>query len=131
MSLKTIGLCVAVMLGATSAAQAFVAPNGFVVQATANGNFQVMNRGGMSSPNAWCGAGAYAMGVLGVQPGTRVFRVSQPPAPRGANVEFSLSSAGAASSTGMATLGGSGDGSMSAVAARNLCNTISAPGVRR
>lgn len=131
MTLKKICLCVALTLGASSAAQAFVAPNGFTVQRTANGNFQVMNRGGMSSPNAWCGAGAYAMGVLGVQPGTPVFRISPPPAPRGANVEFSLSSAGAASSTGMATLGGSGNGSMTAVAARNLCNTIAAPGMRR
>ncbi len=131
MTLKKICLCVALTLGASSAAQAFVAPNGFTVQRLANGNFQVMNRGGMSSPNAWCGAGAYAMGVLGVPPGTPVFRISPPPAPRGANVEFSLSSAGAASSTGMATLGGSGNGSMSAVAARNLCNTLTGPAMRR
>jgi hypothetical protein len=131
MVMKRLGLSAALVIGLATGAQAFVAPNGFVVQATGSGNFQVMNRGGISSDNAWCAAGAYAMGVLGVSPGTQIYRVSPPPAPRGANIEFSLSSVGAATSTGMSTIGGSGGGGMSAAAARNICNVVTSGGRRR
>lgn len=118
-------------LFAVGSAHAYTAPNGFQVRNLPNGNFQVMNRGGISASNAWCAAGDFAMGVLGVAPGTPVYRVSQPPPPRGANIEFSLSSAGAATSTGMNTIGGGGGASMPAVAGRNMCNLLSAPGGRR
>ena len=128
---KALLLSLGLALASAGTAEAFVARNGFVVQGAGSGQFQVMNRGGISAANAWCAAGDYAMGVLGVAPATPVFRVSEPPTPRGANIVFSLNGAGAASSTGLATIGGSGGASMTAVAARNMCNALMAPGGRR
>ena len=128
--MKRLGFAVlaAVALSA-GAAQAYAARNGFQVQRLSNGNFQVMNRGGLSAPAAWCAAGDYAMAVLGVEPGTAIWRISEPPRPRAANIEFSLSSVGAATSTGIATLGGNG-ASMAAISARNLCAMFNLPGMR-
>lgn len=128
--MKRLGFAVlaAVVLSA-GAAQAYAARNGFQVQRLGDGNFQVMSRGGLSAPAAWCAAGDYAMSVLGVQPGTAIWRISEPPRPRAANIEFSLSSVGAATWTGMATLGGNG-ASMTAAAARNLCGIFNMPGMR-
>jgi hypothetical protein len=130
--MKAIGFAlVAALTVSAGAAQAYSAINGFTVNRLSNGNFAVMNRGGLSAANAWCAAGDYVMSVLGVHPSTLVWRISEPPRPRGANIEFSLSSAGAASSTGIATLGGNGSASMVAVSARNMCLGLNAPGFRR
>lgn len=129
MTMRYVGLAVAAVLMLASAAQAYSARNGFTVQALPDGNFQVMNRGGLSAQNAWCAAGDYAMAVLGVNPSTPIWRISEPPRPRGANVVFSLSPVGAATSTGMATLGGGG-ASIVAVSARNMCGLLNLPGAR-
>lgn len=129
--MKNFGFAVlAAVLLSAGAAEAYVARNGFVVQQLSNGTFQVVSRGGLSAPNAWCAAGDYAIAVLGVHPGTSIWRMSEPPRPRGAAIAFSLSSTGAATSTGMATLGGNG-ASMVAAAAQNLCSMVNSPGFRR
>jgi hypothetical protein len=113
----------------TSAAEAYSARNGFIVQALPGGMFQVLNRGGLSAQNAWCAAGDYAMSVLGVQPGTLIWRVSEPPRPRGASIVFSLSPEGAATSTGLITLG-QGGAAITAVTARNMCTLVNGRGLR-
>ncbi len=123
-------LAIICLLAAAGAAQAYSAVNGFTVQPLAGGTFEVQSRGGLSAQNAWCAAGDYAISVLGVNPSTAIWRMSEPPRPRGASIVFSLSPAGAASSTGMATLGGNG-ASMVAAAARNLCMLTMTPGFRR
>jgi len=128
--MKRLGFAVLAALALSAGgADAYAARNGFQVQRLSNGNFQVMNRGGLSAPAAWCAAGDYAMAVLGVEPGTAIWRISEPPRPRAANIEFSLSSVGAATSTGIATLGGNG-ASMAAISARNLCAMFNLPGMR-
>jgi hypothetical protein len=130
MRLHSLVLSALLAIGVAGSAEAYSARNGFNVQSMSNGNFQVMNKGGLSDQNAWCAAGDFAMSVMGVPPGALIYRVSPPPRPRGANIEFSMSAAGAASSTGLATLGGNGTGSMSAVAARNMCNVVMSPNRR-
>ena len=115
-------LAFAVMLALAGTAAAFRAPNGFVVQDLGNGQFEVQSRGGLSDANAWCAAGSYAQRVLGMNTG-QIWRISPSPRPAGAGITFSTSSQGAASSTGMATIGGSG-GSMSVPAAQSICNTL-------
>lgn len=123
-------LVVACFLAGSSAANAYSSVNGFTVQPTSGGNFEVQSRGGLSAQNAWCAAGDFAISVLGVNPSTAIWRISEPPRPRGASIVFSLSPVGAATSTGMATLGGGG-AAMSAAAARNLCTLLMTPGFRR
>lgn len=113
-----------------TAAQAFRAVNAFTVQKTPDGNMEVLSRGGLSAANAWCAVGDYARSVLGVAPTTLIWRLSEPPRPQGASIVFSLSSQGAASTTGLNQLGGNG-ASMNAAAARNMCNAVSIPGRRR
>jgi hypothetical protein len=69
----------------------------------------------------WCAAGAYANSRLNAASTARIYRISPPPRRAGQGVTFSMNPAGAANSTGLATIGGSSDGSMSVASARQQC----------
>jgi hypothetical protein len=105
-------------------ALAWTAQNQFQVRDVGNGRFEVQSRGGLSDANAWCAAGDFAIRRLGVSGSTRVWRISPPPRPRGKGITFSLSPDGAAGSTGLATVGGAGNGSRSAISAQGLCANL-------
>ncbi len=119
---RLASLAVFAALALALPASAFVATNRYVVKDVGGGRFEVQSRGGLSDANAWCAAGDYAGRVLGHNTG-RIWRISPPPRRSGRGITFSMSSAGAAGSTGMATVGGS-DGSMTVSAARSICNTV-------
>lgn len=119
---RLLVLALAAALAAASPAAAFVATNGFVVQDVGGGRFEVRPRGQLSDANAWCAAGDYAGRVLGRNTGT-IWRISPPPRRSGQGITFSMSPQGAASSTGLATIGGSG-GSKSVSSAQSLCLTV-------
>lgn len=116
---RLLAPALAAALVAATPAAAFVATNGFVVQDVGGGRFEVRPRGQLSDANAWCAAGDYAGRVLGRNTGT-IWRISPPPRRSGQGITFSMSSQGAASSTGLATIGGSG-GSKSVSSAQSLC----------
>lgn len=120
----------AATLTIASPAAAWLAQNGYVVQSRGNGQFEVRPKGGLSDANAWCAAGDFASRQLGAG-NAPVYRISPPPRPRGQGIVFSMSPAGAASSTGLMTVGGAGGGSKSASSAQNLCNTLRPDRMRR
>jgi hypothetical protein len=105
---------------AAGPASAFMAQNDFTVRTLEGGRFEVRPRGQLSATDAWCAAGDYAIRLLNVPRGTQIWRISEPPRRSGQSIVFSLSSEGAASSTGLVNLGGSG-ASMSASHAQSLC----------
>lgn len=120
----------AASLGLASPAAAWLAQNGYVVQNRGNGTFEVRPKGGLSDANAWCAAGDFATRQLGAG-NAMVYRISPPPRPRGQGITFSMSPAGAASSTGLMTIGGAGGGAKSASSAQNLCNSLRPDRMRR
>ena len=85
----------------TSPAQAYVAFNNFTIREIAPGRFEVYPRGGLNPIDAWCAVGDYVMTVLSLPPATPIWRLSEPPRPRGASILFSLSAEGAASDSGL------------------------------
>lgn len=99
----------------------FLAQNRFTVQPLDSVRFQVLPRGQLGVSDAWCAAGDYVIRGLGLSGNTPIWRISNVPRRSGQSMTFSLSSSGAAGSTGLMQLGGTGDGSMSAVAAQQLC----------
>jgi hypothetical protein len=121
LSLAAPFLAAAMLLSAP--AHAFVAPNRLPVQPTGSDptTFTVGFRGNANGDvDFWCAAGAYANSQLRAASTARIYRISPPPRRAGQGITFSMNSAGAASSTGLATLGGSG-GSMTVAAARQQC----------
>jgi hypothetical protein len=102
---------------------AFTAPNQLRVVAAGPDTFEVQFRAtARGDIDYWCAAGAYAKSQLRAGSTTPIYRISPPPRRAGQGVTFSMNPAGAASSTGLNTVGGSGGGSMSVAAARNQCN---------
>lgn len=120
MTLRTrlMPLLLAAGLAATPAV-AFQAQNNFTVRQLDNTRFEVLSRGGLSATDAWCAAGDFVIRALRQPRNTPIWRISEPPRPRGQSIVFSLSSAGAASSNGLATFGGSL--SVTASHGQNLC----------
>lgn len=101
---------------------AFTAPNQLSVVATGPDSFEVQFRASARGDiDYWCAAGAYANSRLRASSTAPIYRISPPPRRAGQGVTFSMNSAGAASSTGLNTVGGSGGGSMTVAAARNQC----------
>lgn len=119
-TLLSPALVLAALLAVPTPAAAWLASNGYVVNDVGNGQFEVKPKGQLSDQNAWCAAGDYAMRRLGYN--GPVWRISPPPRRAGKGIVFSTSSAGAAGTTGMATIGGGG--SMGAAAAQSICNTL-------
>jgi hypothetical protein len=115
-------LAAALLLAAP--AHAFVAPNRLPVQPTGSDptTFTVSYRGTANGDiDFWCAAGAYANSQLRASSTARIYRISPPPRRAGQGITFSMNPAGAAGSTGLATIGGSSDGSMTVAAARQQC----------
>jgi hypothetical protein len=104
-------------------ALAFTAPNRLPVRPSASdpATFTVgYNGNARGDVDFWCAAGAYANSRLNAATTARIFRISPPPRRSGQGITFSMNPAGAAGSTGLATIGGS-DGSMTVAAARQQC----------
>ncbi|WP_050930254.1 hypothetical protein [Aestuariivita boseongensis] len=74
--MKNAALC-AVIAGILlpTSALAFRAQNTLKVNPEGQGQFEVIQRGGVSPGDIWCAAGDYAMRVLGVQGTQRVYLV--------------------------------------------------------
>ena len=98
----------------------FLAENRLVVVPGPGGTFSVPFRGESGASAFWCAAGDYVIRELNLPRGTRIYRTSEPPRRSGEGIAFSLSPAGAASSTGLATFGTRS--SLSASHARFLCD---------
>ncbi|RVW00001.1 hypothetical protein EKE94_02130 [Mesobaculum littorinae] len=112
----------ATVLAATPALAGFQAENALYVEPAGNTSFDVPYRGGRAgASDFWCAAGDYVIRGLNAAPGTRIWRVSEPPRRSGQGIRFSLSPDGAASRSGLLTLFGQGDASLSAAHARALC----------
>jgi hypothetical protein len=105
-------------------ALAFVAPNRLPVQPTGSdpATFTVGFLGNANGDlDFWCAAGSYANSQLNAASTARIYRISPPPRRAGQGITFSMNPAGAASSTGLATVGGRQDGSMTVASARQQC----------
>jgi hypothetical protein len=120
MALRNILLSAAlgVGLGILPVAAA-ITQNGYVVRQIDSERFEVLPRGGLSATEAWCAAGDFVISFLRQPRATEIWRISEPPRGRNQSIVFSLSSAGAASSTGLSTSGGGA--SFSASHGENLC----------
>ncbi len=117
--MRRIALLLALTL--SSPASAYIAQNGLVAEPQGPGDFTVPYRGKSAPADFWCTAGDYVIRGLNQPPSTRIWRLSEPPRRAGEGIRFSLSPDGAAGSTGIATLIGRKDGSLSAGAAQAFC----------
>ena len=105
-----------------SPALAFQSQNNFTVRQIDSQRFEVKSRGGLGASDAWCAAGDFVISGLRLPRGTTVWRISEPPRPRGQSIVFSLSSDGAASTTGL--VGSSRDSSLSASHGEAMCQSL-------
>jgi hypothetical protein len=123
MTLRSILAPAALALGLlANPASAFLAQNDFTVRPLDNGRFEVRPRGKLGVSDAWCAAGDYVIRLLDLPRSTMIWRISEPPRRSGESIVFSLSSQGAASSTGLVGIGSSG-AAVSASHAQALCQT--------
>lgn len=106
---------------ATTPALAFQSQNNFTVRQIDSNSFEVKSRGGLGNSDAWCAAGDFVIRGLRQPRTAQVWRISEPPRRSGQGIIFSLSSQGAASTTGLV---GSGGSSLSASHAQSLCQTL-------
>lgn len=102
-------------------ALAFQAQNSFTVRQIDSQRFEVRSRGGLGNSDAWCAAGDFVIRGLRLPPSTQVWRISEPPRRSGQGIVFSLSSQGAASTTGLV---GSSGASVSASHGQSLCRSL-------
>ncbi len=103
-------------------AHAFIASNRLSVQSTGPDSFDVAFRGTATGDiDYWCAAGEFADRQLRAPATAVIYRISPPPRRAGQGISFSMNSAGAASSTGLNTIGGSSGGGMTVASARNQC----------
>jgi hypothetical protein len=122
MTLRRKFLSVLLSIGlAASPALAFQAQNNFTVRQIDSQRFEVRSRGGLGNSDAWCAAGDFVIRGLRMPRTTQVWRISEPPRKSGQGIVFSLSSQGAASTTGLV---GSGGASVSASHGQSLCQTL-------
>ncbi len=87
------GLIVTLVLA--TPAQAYLARNGMVVEATGPGSFEVPWSGQSGAPAFWCAAGDYVTRGLGLSGSTRIYRYDPPVRSRGAGIRFGLDPRGA------------------------------------
>ncbi len=116
-------LILAVMAAAVLApgpAAAYVAWNNFTILRIGADRFEVLPRGGLNAIDGWCAVGDYVITVLSLDPATPIWRISEPPRPRGASIVFSLGAEGAASANGLMQIGSSHVW-LTAAAARAFC----------
>jgi hypothetical protein len=120
--LSLLSVTVAGALARAAPAWSYVAANGLLVQADGEGTFNVPFRGLSGDTDFWCAAGDYVNNFLGMPGGTRIFRLSEPPRPRGQGIRCSLSAEGASEQSGLAIFSSDGPkGSVSASMAYALC----------
>ena len=120
LSLLSVTLAGALALAAP--AWSYVAANGLVVQPDGEGTFNVPFMGLSGDTDFWCAAGDYVNNFLGMPGGTRIYRLSEPPRPRGQGIRFSLSPEGASARTGLSVFSADGpQNSVSAAMAFALC----------
>lgn len=105
-------------------ASAYVAQNGYVVKSDDAGGVMVMPKGRLGVADAWCAAGDFTIRVLSMPGTTRIWRITPVPRTKGEPMHFSFSPEGAETDTGMLTVGGPQDGSMSATLAQQICWTV-------
>ncbi len=117
---KLLSVVLAVGLAATPAL-AFQSQNNFTVRQIDSTRFEVRSRGGLGASDAWCAAGDFVIRGLRLPRQTTIWRISEPPRPSGQGIVFSLSSQGAASTTGLA---GSGGSSVTASHGQAMCQTL-------
>lgn len=109
---------------AASPAAAFQSDNNFTVRQLDQNRFEVLSRGGLGNSDAWCAAGDFVIRGLRLSRNTQIWRISEPPRRSGQSIVFSLSSDGAASSTGLADFGGGA--SVSAGHGQSICSSLRA-----
>ena len=102
-----------------TAAPAWIAQNGLVVEPSGGSDFAVPYRGKSGARDFWCAAGDYVIRELDQPPGTRIYRTSSPPRRSGQGIRFSLSTEGA-TRPGLFMI--FGETSVSAAHARSLCD---------
>jgi hypothetical protein len=120
---RVIPLLLAAGLAAWPAA-AWQSDNSFTVRQLDQNRFEVLSRGGLGASDAWCAAGDFVVRGLRLSRSTQIWRISEPPRRSGESIVFSLSSKGAASSTGLASFGGGS--SLSAGHGQNICSSLRA-----
>lgn len=76
---------------APTAAPAWIAQNGLVVDASGGAEFSVPYRGKSGARDFWCAAGDYVIRELGRSSATVIYRTSSPPRRSGQGIRFSLS----------------------------------------
>jgi hypothetical protein len=103
-----------------SPASAYLTQNNLHVTQVSESQFMVKASPGMGAPSSWCAAGDFAIRRLHVAPDTPIWRISEPPRPRGEGVMFSLDPNGAATRSGLLRLNET-DASVSAGFAQELC----------
>lgn len=118
---RLLPLLLAAGLAATPAA-AWQSTNNFTVRQLDSNRFEVLSRGGLGNSDAWCAAGDFVIRGLRLPRDTQIWRISEPPRRSGQSIVFSLSSTGAASSTGLASFGGGA--SVSANHGQNICESL-------
>ena len=118
--MRLLSLLAAAAVAVASPAAAYIAGNGLLVRAEADGSFVVLGSPGQGPAESWCAAGDYVI-ASGMPTNTRIWRLSEPPRRQGESVRFGLSPEGAASKTGLFILG-SKDASLSAIHAAQLCH---------
>lgn len=112
----------AALWAAAGPATAYVAANGLLVRPETAETFIVPFSGLSGDVDFWCAAGDYVNSFLGLPGGTRIYRLSEPPRPRGDGIRFSLQPDGSASRTGLSVFSADGpQNSVSAAMARALC----------
>ena len=104
---------------AASPALAWQSQNNFTVRQLDNNRFEVLSRGGLSESDAWCAAGDFVRRGLRMPGTTLIWRISEPPRRSGQSIVFSLTSDGAASTSGLASFGGGV--AVTASHGQNLC----------
>jgi hypothetical protein len=120
MKLRTALLSSALAVGlAAFPVTAATTENGYIVRQIDGERFEVLPKGGLSATDAWCAAGDFVIRFLRQPRATKIWRISEPPRGRNQSIVFSLSSEGAASTTGLSTSGGGA--SISASHGQDLC----------
>lgn len=87
----------------------FTAANGLAVYPSEAG-FAVPYRGLSGPTDFWCAASDFAIRALGQSGDTLIYRTSALPRPSGEGMAFSLNPQASVGKTGLALLGGNGDG---------------------
>ena len=123
MTLRSMFLSAVMTVGlAATPVAAFNSQNNFNVRRIDNVRFEVRPRGGLGASDAWCAASDFVIRSLGLPRTTQIWRISEPPQRSGQSIVFSVSSEGAASSTGLASFGGGA--SISANHGQNICSSL-------